>query len=104
MGYKSLAFIFPASYYYDSLKQVNKQMWEEKVFTSVKLGNSPKASGVFSSTATKIENESRSLLMTSCRTSRATGDKVVVYRGMRQNNQHNNAAFFLLWYREGGQL
>lgn len=55
MGYKSLAFIFPASYYYDSLKQVNKQMWEEKVFTSVKLGNSPKASGVFSSTATKIE-------------------------------------------------
>ena len=55
MGYKSLAFIFPASYDYDSLKQVHKQMWVEKVFTFVKLGSSPNASGVLSSPERKIQ-------------------------------------------------
>jgi len=50
MGYKSLAFTFPASYDYNSLKQVDKQ-----VFTFVKLFSSPNASGVLTSPERTIQ-------------------------------------------------
>lgn len=71
MGYKSLAFIFPASYDYYSVKQVVKQMWIEKVFTFVKLGSSLNASRVLSSPERKIH---KGIKVT-------TNDKLQIHQG-----------------------